>query len=99
MTCHDKFMADLPEVDMPFLQLIREVAQQQLDKGVAEYGEPLKPNQGDGRDSEIDALEEAIDLTLYLIKLVEEGNEKYRGCLDVSKQLVLLIAALRSAVE
>jgi hypothetical protein len=51
-----------PEAIRIFLQTMR----QQMEKGIEEYGTPLKTH--NGRDALVDAMYEVIDLWMYLVQ-------------------------------
>lgn len=67
----------LPVVnDSPFVQdALKEFIENRKKVGISRYGTALQPN--NGRDSLVDALEEAVDLATYLAQIVIERD----GCL------------------
>lgn len=55
------------------MPLVIQDLKKRTEKGVKEYGEPLKTN--NGRDALWDAYEEALDLVQYLRQVLEERNQ------------------------
>jgi len=53
--------------------LLAERLKQRAEFGLAKYSKPLKP--WDGRNTVVDAIEEALDLAVYLTKLQQERDE------------------------
>jgi hypothetical protein len=59
-----------PKTDI--MPLVIEDLKKRTEKGIKEYGEPLKAN--NGRDALWDAYEEALDLVQYLRQAIEERD-------------------------
>jgi len=56
----------------PIIDLVMEDFRKRSEIGLEKYGELLRPN--NGRDSLIDAYQEALDLCMYLRQAIEEGK-------------------------
>ena len=59
-------------VNREIMPLVIEDLKKRTEKGIKEYGEPLKAN--NGRDALWDAYEEALDMVQYLRQAIEERD-------------------------
>ncbi len=75
-------------------------ARQRHEFGVAKYGVALRAN--NGRNARVDALQEALDLVIYLEQILQETNDRaeamrVRGmqdvAVDLANELALMVGA------
>jgi hypothetical protein len=75
-------------------------ARQRHEFGVAKYGTALRAN--NGRNAKVDALQEALDLVVYLEQILQETDDRaeamrVRGmqdvAVDLAQELALMVGA------
>lgn len=60
----------IPNTSIPIVDLVIKDMNDRKELGILRYGTPLQAN--NGRDSLVDAYQEALDLCIYLRQVIEE---------------------------
>ena len=60
----------IPNTSIPIVDLVMQDLQERKELGIKRYGTPLQAH--NGRNSLVDAYQEALDLCIYLRQVIEE---------------------------
>ena len=60
----------IPNTSTPIVDLVMQDLQERKELGIKRYGTPLQAH--NGRNSLVDAYQEALDLCIYLRQVIEE---------------------------